>query len=310
VKNEEETIRTLFERIQAEIAVQAAVESYEVIYIDDGSTDGSWQQIAELAAAQPGTAVGFRLRRNFGKAVALAVGFQHSRGEVVFTLDGDLQDDPAEIPRFLEKLAEGYDLVSGWKQHRQDPISKTAPSKLFNWVTAKLSGIPLHDFNCGFKAYRSEVLRDLRIYGELHRYIPVLAHDLGFRIAEVSVRHHPRLHGVSKYGLERYARGMLDLLTVLATTRYLQKPAHLFGGLGILLGLAGTIILLYLTGLWFVGYHIGERPLLLLGILLEIVAVQFVALGLLGELFIRQLGAPLRDSYVAEIAEGPITPPR
>jgi glycosyltransferase involved in cell wall biosynthesis len=203
-------------------------------------------------------------------------------------MDADLQDDPSEIPKFLAKISEGFDVVSGWKNNRQDPISKTLPSKLFNKITAKITGIPLHDFNCGFKAYKKEVLKGIKIYGELHRYIPVLAHELGFISTEVSVNHNKREFGESKYGWERYTRGLVDLLTVLATTRYLTKPGHLFGGLGVLSGLLGTLILSYLGVLWFVDdAPIGTRPLFSVGILLEILSIQMISLGVLAELITR-----------------------
>ena len=188
-----------------------------------------------------------RLRRNFGKAAALAAGFAHARGDVIVTIDGDLQDDPAEIPRLLVKLEEGFDLVSGWKSRRRDPLRRRALSRLFNAVAGWVSGVRLHDINCGLKAYRADVVRGLRLYGELHRFIPVLAHHRGYRIAELPVNHRPREHGRSRYGLERYLRGFLDLLTVSFIGRYRQRPLHLFGGLGLALSAAGTGILLYLT---------------------------------------------------------------
>jgi len=284
VKDEAGSLEALNQRIHA---VMAKLPRYrfEIVFVDDGSRDRSWEIMRSLARRQPETVKALRLRRNFGKAFALAMGFEASGGDIVFTLDADLQDDPEEIPAFLEKLEQGYDLVSGWKQKRQDPLSKTLPSKLFNKVTAWLSGVPLHDFNCGFKAYRREVLQNIRIYGELHRYVPVLAHDMGFRIGEIPVRHHPRIHGSSKYGWERYARGFLDLLTVLATTRYRHKPGHLFGGLGLVFGLLGGIILAYLAILWFSGMGpIGNRPLFFVGILLVILSIQLISVGLLAEL--------------------------
>lgn len=261
---------------------------HDIILVDDGSTDGTWDAMAALVATHAPRVKAVRLRRNFGKAVALDCGFRHARGSLIITMDADLQDDPAEIPRFLAAIDEGYDVVSGWKEDRQDPLSKTLPSRLFNWVTARITGIPLHDFNCGFKAYRREVLDRLQIYGELHRYIPVLAYDAGYSITEVPVHHRPRTQGRSKYGLERYARGVLDLITVLATTRYLHKPGHLFGGLGLLAGIAGTAILGYLSVLWVLGLGpIGNRPLFFLGVLLEILCIQLLSLGVLAELVTR-----------------------
>ncbi len=272
-----------------------------MIFIDDGSSDTSWEQICNLASDNPDTVLGLKFRRNFGKAVALSAGFDNVSGDVVFTMDGDLQDDPNEIPAFLEMLDGKYDLVSGWKRRRQDPASKKLPSMIFNYFTAKLSGIQLRDFNCGFKAYKREVVNDLNLYGELHRYIPILADDLGFRVGELPVKHHSRQYGTSKYGLERYMRGFLDLLSVLATTRYLKKPGHLFGGTGILFGVLGTSILVYLSFIWsFDLGTIGNRPLLFLGILLEIISVQLISLGLLAELLIAHFGGRPSDQLISE----------
>jgi len=214
VKDESETLGTLYQGISDTVIKMDSRNRFEVIFIDDGSTDSSWVEMTRLAEQYPKTVKAIKLRRNFGKAFALSSGFQKCQGDIIFTMDADLQDDPSEIPKFLAKIDEGFDVVSGWKNNRQDPLSKTLPSKLFNKMTAKLTGISLHDFNCGFKAYKKEVLEGIKIYGELHRYIPVLAHELGFISAEVSVKHNKREFGVSKYGWERYARGLVDLLTV------------------------------------------------------------------------------------------------
>lgn len=300
VKDEEKTIEPLFEQIR-EVMRETRHPGFEVIFIDDGSNDDSWSVMQQLAAKNRGEVLALRLRRNFGKAVALDCGFRASSGEIIFTMDADLQDDPREIPQFLAKLDAGNDVVSGWKQRRQDPLSKTLPSRLFNRVTAAMTGIPLHDFNCGFKAYRREVLENVRLYGELHRYIPVLAFDSGFRIGEIPVAHHPRTQGVSKYGWERYARGLVDLITVLATTRYLHKPGHLFGGLGLAAGTLGSAILLYLTVLWFLGLGpIGTRPLFFLAVLLEILCIQLVSLGVLAELVTRHSSGRQSQTLIAE----------
>lgn len=257
---------------------------YELIFVDDGSRDGSFEKLEKLHRSDDRVRV-FRLRRNFGKAAGLAVGFREARGEVVVTLDADLQDDPAEVPRLLARLEEGFDLVSGWKRERQDPRSKTLPSRLFNWVTSRLTGLRLHDFNSGFKVYRKEVVDELRLYGELHRFIPALAAWRGFRVDEVPVHHRPRQFGRSKYGSARFWRGCLDLLTVLFLTRYTRRPLHLFGGLGLLAWSAGFGVNLYLTGLWVAGVRpIGSRPLLAFGVLMMLVGIQFFSVGLLSEL--------------------------
>ena len=281
VYNEERSVALLFDEIGS--ALQPLGRPWEAVFVDDGSGDGTFAALTRLHAAAENVRI-VRLRRNFGKAAALQAGFEEARGEVVVTIDGDLQDDPAEIPRLLAKLDEGFDLVSGWKTRRRDPLRRRIPSRIFNWVTGRISGLRLHDLNCGLKAYRAEVLSGLRIYGELHRYIPVLAHYRGFRVAELPVNHRPREHGRSHYGMERYVRGFLDLLTVTFMGRYRHRPLHLFGGLGLALGALGTAVLLYLVGLKAAGEAIGHRPLLTLGVLLVVVGVQLVSLGLLSEL--------------------------
>lgn len=287
VKDEQDTLARLAEKI-LEAARDDRVEgNAEIIFVDDGSRDNSWRVMCDLAERYPGQVRALRLRRNFGKSVALEAGFKIANGDVIFTMDADLQDDPKEIPRFLEKLESGFDLVSGWKRKRNDPLSKTLPSRLFNRTTAWITGVPLHDFNCGFKSYRREVIEQLTLYGELHRYIPALANDAGFRIGEIEVEHHPRRHGVTKYGIERYVRGFLDLITILATTRYLQRPGHLFGGLGVGFGLLGCVIMAYLGIEWLLGYTIGNRPLFFISILFMIFSVQMISLGIIAELLIR-----------------------
>jgi len=258
-------------------------KSYDIILVDDGSRDRSPAIADALSERDPHVGV-VHFRRNFGKAAALDAGFKRARGRVVFTMDADLQDDPTEIPNFLAKLDEGYDLVSGWKQKRRDPLGKTLPSKVFNLVVAQTSGLKLKDFNCGFKAYRAEAVRDLVLYGELHRYVPVLVHFRGFRVAQIPVMHHPRTTGVSKYGVERMLRGFFDLLTILLMTRYRARPLHLFGGVGLLLAAIGLGCLVYLTIIWLQGRGIGTRPLLTLGVLLVLVGIQLVSTGLLGEM--------------------------
>jgi glycosyltransferase involved in cell wall biosynthesis len=279
--NEERSVERLFNELEAALAPLDM--PWEVVFVDDGSTDETFARLARLHAAH-GNMRAVRLRRNAGKAAALDAGFAEASGELLVTIDGDLQDDPAEIPRLLAKLEEGFDLVTGWKTRRRDPLARRLLSKLFNAVTSSVSGLRLHDMNCGLKAYRAEVVDGMRLYGELHRFIPVLAHYRGFRIAELPVRHRPREHGRSRYGMERYVRGFLDLLTVTFMGRYRHRPLHLFGGLGLLFGVAGVAILTYLTVLKIGGEAIGHRPLLTLGVLLVVVGMQFLSLGLLSEL--------------------------
>jgi glycosyltransferase involved in cell wall biosynthesis len=265
-------------------ALQRLGRSYEIIFVDDGSRDGSFQCIEKLGLEDP-CVRGMQLRRNFGKAAALAVGFGEAQGDVVVTLDADLQDDPAEIPKLLARLEDGFDLVSGWKQDRQDPRSKTWPSRLFNWVTGFLTGVRLHDFNSGFKIYRREVVQEIRLYGELHRFIPALAAWRGFQVTEIPVHHRARRYGRTKFGSARLWRGFLDLLTVLFLTRYTRRPLHLFGGLGLIAWTVGFAVNAYLTGIWLSGAQpIGHRPLLAFGVLSMLVGVQFFAVGLLSEL--------------------------
>jgi glycosyltransferase involved in cell wall biosynthesis len=282
VYNEVDSLEPLVAEIDE--ALVAAYRPFEIVFVDDGSTDGSCAVMERIAAARDDVCV-VKLRRNFGKAAALSHGFAAARGDYLVTLDGDRQDDPAEIPRLIAPLDEGFDLVSGWKQSRQDPLNKTLPSRLFNWTVRRASGIQLHDFNCGLKAYRRDVVDTIHIYGELHRYIPVVADQAGFRVTEEKVSHRRRTAGRSKYGWQRYLRGYLDLLTVLFLGRYQHRPQHLFGGFGTSLIFIGVLVELYLTidKLAF-GHAIGQRPLLLLGALLIIVGVQLLSLGLIGEL--------------------------
>ena len=281
VRNEERSVALLADELES--ALQPLGLEWETIFVDDGSTDGTYSALTRLHDARGDVRV-VRLRRNFGKAAALAAGFAQARGDVIVTLDGDLQDDPAEIPHLLAKLDEGFDLVSGWKTRRRDPLRRRVLSRVFNAVTRWISGVRLHDMNCGLKAYRAEVVQGLRLYGELHRFIPVLAHYRGHRVAELPVNHRPREHGRSRYGVERYLRGFLDLLTVSFIGRYRHRPLHLFGGLGLVLGLFGSAILVYLTVLKALGNAIGHRPLLMLGVLLVVIGMQFFSLGLISEM--------------------------
>lgn len=283
--NEEGSLRPLHAQLTEVLSEHNA--PYEIIFVNDGSTDKSAEIIDALVEEDEHVGV-IHFRRNFGKAAGLDAGFSAAKGRYVFTMDADLQDDPKEIPRFLAKLDEGYDVVSGWKQKRHDPLNKTLPSKLFNFTVSRVSGLSLNDFNCGFKVYRAEAVEHLSLYGELHRYVPVLLHWQGFRVGEMVVEHHPRQFGVSKYGVERMAKGFFDLLTVLLNTRYRTRPLHLFGFTGLLFGLLGFFILSYLTIIWCLGMGpIGSRPLLFLGVLLVIFGGQLISTGLLGELINR-----------------------
>lgn len=288
--NEEGNLPALYAALVRVLEAEAV--PFEIVVVDDGSTDGTWRAIETLAGSDP-RVIALRHRRNFGKARALATGFAAAVGELMLTMDADLQDDPEEVPRFLDKLDEGYDLVSGWKQRRQDPLGKTLPSRFFNLTVRRISGVPLHDFNCGFKLYRAGVVRTIRLYGELHRFTPVLAHAEGFRVGELPVRHHPRRWGTSKYGWSRLIKGFLDLLTVTFLTEYRQRPMHVLGLPGAAALAAGGII-----GLWLsaekalTGASIGNRPLLLLAVLLVLVGVQFFGLGLLGELLVHGSQTP------------------
>ena len=284
VYNEVDSLETLHGEIVAALPAQG---SHEILYIDDGSTDGSGALLRKIADGDGRTRI-VTLYRNYGKAAALSAGFAEARGDVVATLDSDLQDNPAEIPAMADMLAEGWDLVSGWKKVRHDPLSKRLPSRLFNFVVRLMTGVRIHDSNCGLKVYRSEVVKTVEIYGGLHRYIPALAKYKGFRVTEKVVEHRPRQFGKTKYGLTRYFHGMLDLFTVIFLGRYFQRPLHFFGLIGLASGLAGFGISLYLAINWFRGVWIGSRPLLFLGMLLIIVGIQFFTLGLLAEIFVQR----------------------
>lgn len=285
--NEEKNLASLYSELKS--ALKSFGESYEIIFVDDGSADNSWSVLEKLHTADKDIK-GIQFRKNSGKAAALSAGFKHAQGKVIVTMDADLQDDSGEIPKFIKKLDEGYDLVSGWRFERQDPISKTLPSKIFNYLTSRLTRIRIHDFNCGFKAYRQGVIKDIELYGELHRYIPVLAHWKGYKVGEMKVKHHPRAHGKSKYGMVRLFRGFTDLLTVTFLTRYMKKPLHLFGAVGLLLFLLGFIVNVYFVILWLLGQGIWLRPLLLLGVLLMLIGFQVISTGLIGEIIVSSRG--------------------
>jgi glycosyltransferase involved in cell wall biosynthesis len=274
-------------------ALDALGRGWEIVYVDDGSRDGSDAVIAELAARDPRVR-GLSFRRNFGKSAALAVGFRMARGEWVATMDADLQDDPAELPKLAAALEGGLDLVSGWKQSRQDPPTKTLPSRLFNAVTGAVAGIRLHDFNCGFKLYRREVVDSIEVYGELHRFLPALAHWRGFRVGEVAVHHRARRFGRSKFGASRFVNGFLDLLSAAFLSTSALKPLHLFGRIGLMFLVAGLVIGAWFVVLWMAGDPIRVRPLMLFGAGLVLLGIQLILMGLLGEMIAR-LHAPRAD---------------
>jgi len=319
VYNERESLLPL----HAEIAtVQAATRlEMEVIFLDDGSTDDSWAVISELASRQ-GNVRGVRFRRNFGKAAALSAGFRAAKGQTIVTLDADLQDDPAEIPRFLEALERGgpdgkpLDVVSGWKRIRRDPWHKVFPSRVFNWMVSWVTGVNLHDHNCGMKAYRAEVFREVRLYGEFHRFIPVLAAARGFKVGEIEINHRPRQFGSSKYGVRRFVKGFLDLLTVRFITGFGQRPQHVLGTFGIISFLIGNAVLLWLIVTWFINYFaevkpfppLHERPLMHYGIAALLVGAQMMSIGLLAELM-TALGGREEDTYSVSEQPAP-APPR
>jgi glycosyltransferase involved in cell wall biosynthesis len=284
--NEEESLRPLFNEIKK--SLRGISSDYEIIFVDDGSTDKSLAVIKDLARFDNKIRY-FSFRKNYGKSAALQTAFRNVTGDAVITMDADLQDDPAEFPNLLKKLDEGFDMVSGWKKKRFDPHIKKYSSRFFNFITRFFSKVKIHDFNCGLKAYRKITVQNINVYGELHRYIPVLANWKGFSVAEIVVRHHPRRYGKTKFGISRFFKGFLDLITVIFTTRYIKRPMHLFGFFGFLAALAGIIINFVLTYEWFfVKPHaaIANRPVFFLGILLIIVGVQFFAIGLLGEIMV------------------------
>jgi len=281
IYNEIKSIRPL--RQELVTVLNTLQFTYEIIFVDDGSTDGSYSVLQDLHAEFPYIRV-VQLRQNFGKSTALQAGFDICRGDKIITIDGDLQDDPGEIPRMLKELDRGWDLVSGWKMTRQDPWTKTVPSKIFNRVVSLATRLRLRDCNCGFKAYRKEVLNEIQLYGELHRFIPALAQSRGFRVVEIPVNHRPRRFGSSKFGAGRLVRGLLDFLTTLAVTKFRRKPFHLFGVMGLVFLLGGITINAYLSFLWFCGQWIENRPLFMLGNLLVIIGIQVIFFGFLADL--------------------------
>jgi len=285
VFNEEENISFLYDRLRK--VLESMGEEYEIIFVDDGSTDSTLEILEGLQKTDKHVIV-LSLRRNFGQTAAFAAGFDFARGEVIITMDADLQNDPEDIPRLLEFMKD-YDLVSGWRKERKDPFfSRRLPSMIANWLISKVTGVRLHDYGCSLKAYRKDIVKNLRLYGEMHRFIPAVASWYGVRIAEVPVKHHPRFRGKSKYGISRTFKVLLDLVTVKFLQSFSTKPIQFFGSMGLLSSALGFLILLYLAMLKFLkGASIGGRPLLILGVLLIVVGVQFIGMGLLGEMLVR-----------------------
>lgn len=281
--NEEDSLKPLAVELR-KVFNQMPDYDFEVIIVDDGSTDNSLRILNEIRREDERFKF-ISFQKNYGKSAALSVGFKYATGDLIVTMDADLQDDPNEIPNLVKKIDEGYDLVSGWKKIRFDPFIKKYSSRVFNFVTSLMTGIKIHDFNCGLKIYRKEVAQSIKVYGEMHRYLPVLAHWNGFRVGEIVVKHHPRRYGKTKFGASRFLKGFLDLITILFTTRYLRRPLHFFGTLGFLLFLIGFGIDLYLAYEWaFHGKYLTNRPMLWLGILLILLGVQTIAIGLIGEM--------------------------
>jgi glycosyltransferase involved in cell wall biosynthesis len=303
--NEAESLRALYSEIDG--ACAAGSIDAEIIFVDDGSTDGTWPAVRELAV-RDGRVRGIRFRRNFGKAAALSAGMQAARGELLCMMDADLQDDPAEVPAFLAQISAGFDVVNGWKKERHDPWHKVLPSRVFNRMVSWLTGLALHDHNCGLKCFRREVASEIRLYGELHRFIPVLAHARGFKVTELAVRHRPRRFGHSKFGFRRFVRGFLDLLTVKFLTGFGQRPQHILGAVGLVFFALGSLGLAYLAAVWLLTnlpphFHfdpIGTRPLLAYSVASLLLGAQLLSLGFLAELIVAYTG---RDADTYSIAE-------
>jgi glycosyltransferase involved in cell wall biosynthesis len=282
VYNEEENVRPLYENLQKQLKVTG--QTYEIIFVDDGSTDTTFKKLSELESAGSLCRI-IKFRKNFGKSPALNTAFRYAKGSIIITMDGDLQDDPKEIPVFLSRIDAGFDLVCGWKYSRMDPLTKTVPSWIFNKLTSFITDVNIHDFNCGFKAYRRAVVKNLNLYGEMHRYIPALVAQNGYRITEIKVHHYPRVSGKSKYGFSRLIKGLLDLITVKFITDYSSRPLHMFGIPGLISLFIGFVLGIYLVLLKFLeNIALSERPLLMLSVLLILTGFQFISMGLLGEM--------------------------
>jgi glycosyltransferase involved in cell wall biosynthesis len=307
VYDEAESLGQLVEEIRG-VAARNNL-NIELVLVDDGSRDGTWELIRRLAR-EDSRVRGIRFRRNFGKAAALAAGFDAAGGKIVFQMDGDLQDDPEEIPRFLARLADGCDVVNGWKRKRHDPWHKVWPSRVFNRLVSWSTGLRLHDHNCGFKCFRAEATKEIRLYGELHRFIPVIAHSRGYRVAEIEVQHRPRRFGRSKYGMRRFHKGLLDLMTVAFLTGFGQRPLHLLGGIGIVSFLLGLGGLVYLSVIWLLTRldvaeygKIGDRPMLIYAVAGVLLGFQMLAIGFLAELIIAMNIRREHSHSIAEVTE-------
>lgn len=320
VFNEVDSLPQLYQELLA-VAREHGYE-WDMIFVDDGSTDGSWEAIENLSRDDEQVR-GLRFRRNFGKAAALSAGFAAAQGELVLTLDADLQDDPREIPRFLAEIDRGLDVVSGWKQIRNDPWHKVGPSRVFNGLVGLLTGVRLHDHNCGFKCYRREIFDEVHLYGELHRFVPVLAAARGWKVGEIAVNHRPRTYGRTKYGVRRFVKGFLDLLTVYFLTGYAQRPAHLLGTLGLSSFGIGSLGMIYLTIYWVIRMSnpqlqedpnwppLHDRPLLLYSVALLLLGAQLLTVGFLAELVTAFWGrATPAYSVRQRIGRSPASPPR
>ena len=292
VFNEQDSLDELYREIAG--VMEAMDRDFEIVFVDDGSNDGSWTVMTGLATSDPRVQC-VRFRRNFGKAAALRAGANLSSGQLIITMDADLQDDPAEVPRLIEKLGDDFDLVSGWKEVRHDPLGKRFPSKVFNWLVGWLTGVKLHDHNCGFKIYRREIFDDVKLYGEMHRFVPVLAAARGYRVGEIPVNHRPRTHGVSKYGWSRLPKGFLDLLTVSFLTGYHQRPQHLLGMFGLMSFLVGAAGLVYMLVYWVLRVSfdafsdwtpLHQRPLVIYSLGALLIGTQLLCMGFLAELIV------------------------
>jgi len=300
--NEEQNIDPLYHQLRN--VLDEINKPYEIIFIDDGSTDLTFRNMKSIQQQDSSIKI-IKFRKNFGKSTALNVAFHYAKGQIIITMDADLQDDPEEIPRFIAKIEEGFDLVSGWKYPRFDPVTKTIPSKFFNQLTCILTGVSLHDFNCGFKAYRNDVIKNLQLYGEMHRYIPALAAWNGFKITEIKIQHHPRYAGKSKYGFSRFFKGLLDLITVKFITDYSSRPLHVFGLPGLLSLIIGFVLGIYLVLLKYLeNAQLSERPLLILSVLLVLIGLQFISIGLLGEMMtFREMREQKVEQYIETVIE-------